>query len=487
MIVNGDLQLSRTKKISTEEKALTVNLNAEAYGSFAEIGAGQEVARWFFRAGRASATIAKTISAYDMSYSDYLYGPEENHRYVCEGRLQKMLDREFVVLTARTAGRNLSETRYFAFADTVVSKKLRDGGGHGWMGIKFQHQPHSQPSQVILHVRLRDEEVLSQQEAVGILGVNLVHGVAQSWLNALELVSGLKDGLKKHKFEIDMIDFSGPAFSSVDNRLMSVYLVDLGLTNAVIFTPEGKTLQPTDALFKKNLLVQRGRFRPPTNLHIEMFNAGKKQFLKDPDVSEESLITFFEITINEIKDGGVLNTEDFLTRVDLIGATGQNVMVSNYTEYFRLSEFFSQHTQSKVGMIMGVGHLQLIFDEKFYSKVPGGMMSALGLLFNKNVCGLIFPANTLDLHHPSNGNAIQQNLMTAKNFQTDKKFQDLYRFMLANNSLVDIEDVNTDSLQINSEAVLAQIASGKQGWEQFVPVKVAEAIVKRNLFKKSVA
>ena len=470
------------RKIMTpEEKALSINLNPEAYGSFAEIGAGQEVARWFFRAGRASATIAKTISAYDMSYSDYLYGAEENHRYVCESRLRKMLDREYVVLTERTAGKNPDQTRYFAFSDTVASKKSADGGGHGWMGIKFQHTARSSPSSIVLHVRLRDDDVLSQQEAVGILGVSLVHGAIENWANPHQLLAGLKDGLKKHKLEVDMIDFSGPAFSGVDNRVMSVYLVELGFVNAVIFTAEGKTLQPTDALFRKNVLVQRGRFRPLTKLHVEMFEAGKKQFLKNPQVKPESLISFFEITLGELKRDGVLDVEDFLARVDMIKAAGQNVMITRYAEYFKLNEFFSQHTQSKVGMIMGVGHLKLIFDEKCYAQVPGGLMAALGHLFSPNVTGLIFPAQNLDLHLPTTRDLTD--LITSKNFPIEGPVRDLYSFMRSRQSLVDIEEFSLESLKINSDDILTQIESGRTGWENSVPLAVSELIHARKLFQ----
>ena len=477
--------MSESRKLATEEKALKTNLNSEAYGSFAEIGAGQEVARWFFRAGKASSTIAKTISAYDMSYSDYLYGAEENHRYVCESRVRKMLEREYDVLTERTSGRKKDETCYFAFSDTIASKKRVDGGGHGWIGIKFQNRPLAPANQIILHVRLFDEDVLSQQEAVGILGVNLVHAAIHSWQNPQQIVSELKDGLKKHKLEIDMIEFSGPAFAQVDNRVMSVHLVELGYTNAVIFTPEGKTLQPTDALFRKSLLVQRGRFRPLTNLHLEMFEAGKKRFLKDPAVKSESLVTFFEITLNELKSSGSLDVDDFLARVDMIGTTGQNVMISNYAEYFRLSEFFNLHTQSKIGMIMGVGHLKLIFDEKFYGKVPGGMMSALGLLFGRNVTGLVFPSYSMDLHRPSEQKNPSGTLLTTRSFEVEKSAAHLFQHLLANQSLVDITDVKKDSLQINSDKILDDILNGRSGWENQVPPTVAKLIQEKGLFQKS--
>ncbi len=473
--------MNELKKLTPEEKALVINLNPEAYGSFAEIGAGQEVARWFFRAGKASATIAKTISAYDMSYSDYLYGAEDNHRYVCESRLRKMLDREYVVLTERTAGKNPDLTRYFAFSDTVASKKSADGGGHGWIGIKFQHKPRTDASTVILHVRLRDDEVLLQQEAVGVLGVNLVHGAIEHWANPHQLMTGLKDGLKKHKLEVDMIDFSGPAFSDVDNRVMSVHLVELGFTNAVIFTAEGKTLQPSDALYKKHVLVQRGRFRPLTNLHVEMFEAGKKQFLREPTVTSDSLISFFEITLNELKTNGTLDVDDFISRVDMIKEAGQNVMVSRYSEYFKLSEFLGHHTQSKIGMIMGVGHLKLIFDETSYTNVPGGMLAALGHLFSKNLTALIFPAHTLDLRAPSAKKSTA--VITSLNFPIDESLRDLYHFMRARHSLVDIEGVLTESLNINSDEIFSLISGGKSGWEEAVPLAVAKLILKRKLFR----
>lgn len=469
-------------KLTTKDKALEINLDPMTFGSFTEIGAGQEVARSFFRAGKASATIAKTLCAYDMAYSDFLYGREEHNRYVCESRVRKMLAREYSVLTERTAKRDPKSTRFFAFADTITSRKLIHGGGHGWMGIRFQHSPNVNHSDIVLHVRLLDEDVFTQQEALGIIGTNLIYGAIKHFTNPYQIILGLKDNLKKHHFEIDMIEFSGPAFEGVDNRLMSLYLVAEKLTNAVIFAPDGQTLQPTDTLFKKNLLVLRGRFHPPTKLHREMLASGKRQFLKDPNVDEDNLVSFFEITLNHLLKNGEIDINDFFARVDLIAEMGLIVMISNYMRFYKLNDFFSKHTQNKVGIILGVGHLQNIFSEEYYKDVPGGMMSALGMLFSDNVRGLVFPAHSLDISHPSPDNQIERKIITAASFKPDEKYQDLYNHMINNSSLVDIEELDKKVLEINSENVLKSIYEGNSDWEPTVPDEVAAVIKEKKLF-----
>src|SRR5580658_9818628 len=219
-------------QISTpHQKALFINLDQTTYGTFAEIGAGQEVAHWFFRVGGAAGTIAKTMSAYDMTVSDAIYGPTE--RYVSRKRLTSMLDQEFAKLQGRLREKRGESTRFFVFADTVAARSFsRRDDCHGWLGVRFQPKPQDEPSQIIIHVSLIDGENIQQQEALGIIGVNLVYGALTKFDHPTELIQSLLDNLTRERVEVDMIEFSGPHFRQIDNRLMSLQLVQQGLTNA---------------------------------------------------------------------------------------------------------------------------------------------------------------------------------------------------------------------------------------------------------------
>lgn len=470
--------------LSTGEKAHLININPAFYGVFSEIGAGQEVARWFFRAGKASATIAKSMSAYDKEVSDSIYGVEENKRYVCENRLRKMLNREFSLLKERLAKVRDPKTQFFAFADTIASaRRVHDSdAGHGWLGVQFQAHPSDEPSELVVHVRLLDTHSLEQQEAVGILGVNLLHGCFFSSDDPGKILKCLGDGLRSDRFEIDMVRFSGPAFKKVDNRLMSLYLVEFGLTNAVLFSPDGEALQPSDTLYGKNLLVQRGRFRPVTLLHLDMLQSAKKQFLKESGVTEDNLLVFMEVTMNNFMRQGRIDAVDFLSRIELLGLMGHHVLISNYLEYHRLSEFFGKYTKGKVGVVMGVGHLPKIFDDQYYANVSGGMLEALGRLFRKNVSALIYPAFSLDGSKPEAPLAGGPKLFRARDFEPVENLRHLFLHLLANHCIVDLAETNERLLSLNSDRVLEQLQNGIPGWEAHVPEAVAEMISTRGLF-----
>ena len=471
--------------LSTGEKAQRINNNPAFYGVFSEIGAGQEVARSFFRAGRASATIAKTMSAYDKEVSDSIYGVEESKRYVCESRLRKMLDREFTLVRERLTKVRDSKTQFFAFADTVTcSRRVHQDtdAGHGWLGVQFQDYPGDEPSELVMHVRLLDMHSLEQQEAVGVLGVNLLYGCFHHSNDPGKILKSMSDGLRSDRFEIDMVRFSGPAFKKVDNRLMSLYLVEFGLTNAVLFSPQGEALQPSDVLYGKNLLVQRGRFRPVTLVHLDMLEAAKKQFLQEPGVNQDNLLVFMEVTMNNFMKEGRVDAVDFLSRIDLLSLMGHHVLISNYLEYHRLSEFFGKYTKGKVGVVMGVGHLPKIFDQKFYENVSGGMLEALGKLFRKNVTALIYPAFTLEGCEPQDATKKGAKLYQAKDFKPAENLHHLFLHLMANHCIADLKGADERLLVLNSDKVLELLQSGIPGWESHVPTQVAELIAKRGLF-----
>ncbi len=359
--------------IGTHQKALQINLDLSKYGTFAEIGAGQEVARWFFRVGGAAGTIAKTISAYDMIISDAIYGHSD--RYVSRQRLETMLNHEYGLLLERLREKRGATTRFFVFSDTVVARSYsRRDDAHGWLGIRFQTEPGGEPSQIIVHVRLWDKENVQEQEALGIVGVNLVHGALFLYTDPATLIVSLLDNIGADRIEVDLIQFSGPAFAQVDNRLMALQLVQGGLTNAALFTSEGAVIQPADAFYKKCILVERGSFRPVTNVTLDMLKCAQATFVQEPNVQGEEVLTLMEMTLKNLTDGDKIDHQDFLDRVDILASLGKTVLISNFGEHHRLASYFFRYTKKMIGLAMGVPTLKEIFDEKYYADLSGGIL-----------------------------------------------------------------------------------------------------------------
>ena len=459
------------KKLTTQEKALRINLSKAIYGSFAEIGAGQEVAANFFKVGGASGTIAKTMSAYDMKFSDAIYG--QGDRYVCEDRLIRMLNHEFVLLPERLPHR-LKDTRFFAFADTVeVLNFERTNQGHGWIGLRFQLRPEGPYNDCVMHVKMHDTDPLQQQLSLGIVGVNMLY--ACMFMHDLEqIIVSMLDGLTTRRIEIDMFRLDGPDFKHVDNRLMALKLVKNGLTKAAMFGPDGNVMQPSEALYKKNVLVLRGRFRPVTHVNADMLLTSRRRFRAEPDVDRAKMMVITELTLSDLSPDGKIDERDFLHRVDIICSLGQNVMISNYFEYYRLVDYLSKITKGKkIGLILGIYALQKIFEEKTYENIRGGILECFASLFGTNVKLYIYPALRKD-----------NSLFTLKDFESTlpDNLKSLFRFVMENNKLEDIHDANTHNLNIISDNVLAMIRKGEQGWEKLVPHKVAEAIKEQGLF-----
>jgi hypothetical protein len=459
------------KKLTTQEKALRINLSKAIYGSFAEIGAGQEVAANFFKVGGASGTIAKTMSAYDMKFSDAIYGVGD--RYVCEDRLMRMLTHEYQLLPERLPHR-IETTRFFSFADTVeVLNYERTNQGHGWIGLRFQMHPQSDFNDCVIHVKMHDNDPLQQQSSLGILGVNLIY--ACMFLHDPEqIVLSLLDGLTTRRIEVDMFRLTGPDFGYVDNRLMALKLVKNGLTKAAMFGPDGQVMQPSEYLYKKNVLVLRGRFRPVTHVNVDMLLTSLRHFKKEEDVERSKLITLTELTLNDLSPDGNIDEKDFLYRADIICSLGQNVLVSNYFEYYRLVDYLSKITKGKkTGIVMGIYALQKVFDEKTYENIRGGILECFASLFGTNVKLYIYPALRKD-----------GSLFTLKDFEKElpANLKSLFRYVMENNKLEDIHDANVANLNIISDNVLAMIKRGEDGWEKYVPHKVEEAIKEQGLF-----
>jgi len=455
----------------TRQKALQINLDPSKYGTFAEIGAGQEVARWFFRVGGAAGTIAKTISAYDMTVSDALYGQCEH--YVSRERLQSMLDHEFQLLLKRLDKKRGASTNFFVFADTVAARSYtRQEDSHGWLGIRFQPQPRAKPSEIMVHVRLNDQENVQEQEALGILGVNLVHGALYRHEQPQEFIATLLDGLTTEQVEVDMIEFSGPAFRDVDNRFMSLQLVQRGLTGAAMFTADGKVVQASEALRKKPILVERGSFRPITNVTIDMLERAQSQFARAPKTHAADLVVLLEMTLNNLTDHGEINHQDFLDRADILRTLGKKVLISNYGEYYRLAGYLFRYTKERVGLVMGVPSLKEIFDERYYSNLEGGILESLGRLFKNNLKLYVYPLRA----------SRDRPLITAENLQVAPHLRDLYGYLLKNRCIENIRGYQEDYLPIFSRDVLAKLQAGDAGWQKMVPPPVAHMIRQRKLF-----
>jgi len=465
------LDFQSEKTLDTHQKALSVNLDNRRYGTFAEIGAGQEVVRWFFRVGGAAGTIAKSMSAYDMQVSDAIYGRAA--RYVCRERLQAMLDQEHQLNLERLTDIRGETSTFFAFADTVAARGYKGGVEcHGWMGIKFQAYPRDEDSQVIIHVRMLDTETALQQEAIGIVGVNLVYGAFQYSHEPAKFVESLLDGLSTKRIEIDMIEFSGIAFRRVDNRLMSLKLVELGLSNAAMFAANGTVLQPSEFLYRKPILVERGSFRPVCNVNTDMLRCAHEKFSALPDVEGKEVAQIMEITMRNLRAGGEIDHRDFLARADVMASCGMNVLISDYFEYYRLGAYLSRCTKEKIGIVMGASSLIELFDEKYYTQLDGGILESFGRLFKNDLkiyCYPLLDRNT-------------GNLTTCNNLQIKSDLHKLYDYLLSRGGINNLDNYDPDCLTIFSRDVLKKIGLCDPTWETMVPEQVAEVIKERKFF-----
>jgi hypothetical protein len=459
-----------TELIDTHQKALRINLDPAKYGTFAEIGAGQEVARWFFRVGGASGTIAKSISAYDMVVSDAIYGHSD--RYVSRQRLQTMLEYEYDLMRERLDPKRGESTRFFVFADTVAAHgQFRPGDSHGWMGIRFQPQPRAEVSQIVIHVRMLDSENLQQQEALGIVGVNLVY--AALYLHGKSnLITSLMDNLTAERVEIDMIKFSGPSFQQVDNRLMALQLVQQGLTSAAMFTADGEVVQAAEVLYKKPILVERGSFRPITHLTLDMLNAAHSLFIQEPSIAGEEIVVLMEMTLKNLSTSGEIDHIDFLDRVDTLGALGRTVLISNYGEFHRLASFLFRYTKKMIGIAMGVPTLKDIFEEKYYADLEGGILESFGRMFKNDLKFYVYP-----WRDPATGAVV-----SAGNLRVAPHLTHLYGYLYENQFIHALRQIHEEYLGIISKDVLARIRAGDGSWETMVPPQVGRMIRERRLF-----
>lgn len=463
--------MAQPTPLTTHQKALAVNLDECTYGAFAEIGAGQEVARWFFRVGGASGTVAKSMSAYDMQVSDAIYGHAE--RYVCEQRLATMLDHEWRLLIERLGASRGERTHFFVFANTVAVKSYSGNNeAHGWMGIRFQVAPRAAPCNVTVHVRMWDREAVQQQEALGIVGVNLIHAATQFGNDPRAVIASLAGELTTSRIEVDMIKFEGDLYAGVDNRLMSFRLVEEHLTNAVLFTPSG-VAQPSEILRKKPVLTMRGRFHPVTLMHTDMLQCARAQFAQEPANAGKEFITLAEIPLNVLQgEDGVTSESDLLARLDVLAALDQEVLITNYRDYFRLSSYFQRYTREMVGLALGMTELAALFTESNHEHLEGGILEALGRLFKSGVRLYLYPRR----------DATTGVLLTAKNFQVKPELRGLYDYLLENRLLVGLSGWDDAVVGMPTEQVEQSIRSREAIWEKSLPAGTPEVLRRHGVF-----
>jgi len=456
--------------VGTNRKALQINLDAKKYGTFAEIGAGQEVARRFFTVGGAAGTIAKTMSAYDMTFSDAIYGPTD--RYVSRKRLWTMLDHEYDLLVKRLDAKLGGDRTFFVFADTVAARSFKQHNeSHGWLGVRFQTAPRGEPNQIIIHLRMLDESNADQQEALGVIGVNLLYG-AFYYSQPEQLISSLQENLAPGRMQVDLIKFSGPSFAKIDNRLINLQLVSQGLTDAVMFTADGEMVQPSEILYKKAILIERGSFRPVTYATNDMLEGARGQFLKESGCSEENTVVLMEMTLENLLSEGQLNHADFLARVDILGALGRTVLISKFGEYYRLASYLSRYTNRMIGLVMGVPSLIEILDEKYYLNLEGGILEALGRMFKHGLKLYVYPV----IDETTGA------ILSATQVHVAPNLRALFQYLIDNRYIEEITDYRKDFLCIYPATVLAKLKAADKSWEEMVPPEVARVIKEREFF-----
>ena len=453
------------------KKAAFLNQGENICGSFAEIGAGQEVARYFFQAGQASHTVAKTMSAYDMAVSDSIYG--KSNRYVSKERLTQMLNHEYRLIIDRLVSRKESSCRFFAFANTVATSK-EVNASHGWVGIRFQVKPQQEPNDIMIHVRLKDKLRLNQQEAMGALGVNLIYGAFRSFDNEETLVSTLLDNLTTSRMEIDYISVSGDGLKHLNNHLLALQLTKQNFTSAALFSPKGQVVLSSDCLFKKNVLIQKGVFRPVTKVSVEISQQGLKQLQKLNQIKKDQCFSVMEISLAHIEDTNISLKllEDILHRVEILNYLGYHCLVSNHKYYFELKEYLRKCTDQHIAIVMGATHLEKIFDERLYAQEKEGILYAFGSLFDEKTAIYVYPYKT------------EQICKTSKTLFFQDALKHLYQYLIERQYILDITDCGDIDTSILAVEVTKRLLAGDPSWESFVP-KTVIPLIKKNLLPKN--
>lgn len=456
--------------LSTEQKALAVNLDAGGYGTIVEIGAGQEVARRFFSVGAAAGTIAKTMSAYDMQFSDQIYGKAS--RYVSQERVEQMLDHEYDLLVTRLAPSRGETSQFFSYASTVVAQSYEGGHHcHGYIGVRFQRYPQADFSTIYLHVRMMDADNKSQSEALGILGVNVIHGIYHFLDEPKQFIECLLDNLASDRLEIDFIQFTDHGFEQVENRLMNLHLIRSWCTRSVMFDANGQSKVPASVLRKNPIMVIRGSFKPPTKVHVDMFESGVKEFGSRKEVDSGKVVALAEITMVDLGVASPDADDDFLARVDLLNSLGYSVLISDYFRYFRLRSWLRQFTEEPISLTISVLDFDTLFNVDYYDGVEGGILEAMGKLFQDATRIYVYPA------------MINGELVGLDSVKVKPEQRHLLQYFVDNGLLLDCPYVSEENLSISPGRTADMIAADEEGWQDHVPAIVAKQIIDKRLFR----
>ncbi|MCB0320401.1 MAG: hypothetical protein KDD60_05690 [Bdellovibrionales bacterium] len=476
--------------LSTTDKALTLNLDPSIYGTFAEIGAGQEVAQIFFRAGAASGTVAKSMSAYDMIVSDEIYGQVK--RYVSKERLEMMFDHEYKLLVDRLGPIRGNNTRFFTFANTVSARNYAGTNEcHGWMGIRFQPSPRSEPSDIILHVRMLDAANILQQEALGIFGVNLIYGAFLHYQDPEVLISSLAHDIGTDRIEVEAIEFRGPVFEGADLRSLNLALLEQHFTNATLFHKSGIIELPSEKLHKRPVVLLRGSFRPITHTNVDMLEAGLKQFTAETDLAGMQPLVLVEMTVKNLHSHNIEGREILLDLVDSLLSITDNVLITDYQEYYRLSHYIRRYTQLPMGILVGANNLFHLFNEEYYTHLHGGILEGFGRLFREQVKLFVYPMSmslyqrVTDTAEEAPALPATSQVVSLQNIQVPRKHQGLFFYLWDAGLISSIEGYNRELTQVHSSDVRELIRSGDPEWKNFVPKPAIPIIEERQLFHKS--
>jgi hypothetical protein len=446
----------------TLQKALLINLDHTIYGTFAEIGAGQEIGNWFFRAGGASGTVAKTMSAYDMIISDEIYGKAT--RYVSRQRMCAMLNHEYPMLVQRLKEKRGATTTFFSLAGTVRARSFRDTKEecHGWIGLRFQTEPGGPSNDIQMHVRLLDDSHARQADALGILGVNLLYAAFHFREDLPVLLESLLDDLNRKRVEIDMIDFDGPVFtaSKYQDRLVALQLVRLNLADAALFGANGEIWQASDVLYKRPVLLKRGSFDPITRLNLDMIERGQAAFQADFGDAARDNIEILEITThNLLAGGGDVPDSEFLARADILQALGKNVLISRYPEFHRVSSFLARHTQCPIGIVLGLPLFEELFNERWCTDLEGGLLESFGRLFKNKVRLYVYP-----MGEPTSGS-----ILNAGQARLSDEKKHLLHHLVSTGCVRTIDVPNQEFLFHTSAEVRKMVHDRDPHWQSLVP------------------
>jgi len=435
-----------SEKLDTHHKALILNLDPSTFGSFAEIGAGQEVARWFLIVGGASGTVAKSISAYDKEVSDDLYG--SGSRYVSMQRLEVMLENEWAQLLTQLEKTRGSQTRFFSFVDTVSARNYAGTNDpHGWAGLRFQLQPGGPPNDILLHINMRDPSNVLQQEAIGVLGVNLIYAAFHQLATKESFFAGLAQDVVRERIEIDFVDFRGPAFANWDRPTLMAYLVQAGLGEAVFFASTGSSVPPTEVLYKKAIVLAPGYFGHVDTghgqIHTQMLEAGVQELRQELGESSSAPIGIFALTAAPLgPEASAPEIPDLLRRIGALLAQGGNVLLFRQRELYAMTALVNRYTKAPVRFVAGLSLLIRAFDDAYFN-LEGRRLEALSRLFAQNVRIYAYPMTAVDLQKaiqifsPTGLQWSETNgWVSAKQLRVAPPLGHLYAYLLASNFLV---------------------------------------------------